>query len=262
MILPDNYIIGILGLCFLYFIFTFWAYSQVKGYIGPRIKANLGNSRFVEEIDDNRRLRFYAVKEKDGELEIRDRRHILTSGCTLRNVDGPIIQVHKDVARTLTPEYIQSTNNLYRAGFKTFSHAMELYKQEYFKKDWEDAREATLAKPAMATVITDGVEKKIGIELMKPIQQDNFTQDLSIVNNFNNSKMSPMGLKNVIEKVRIEAERNKSDGFTVEKAMKWAFVIIALCCGIGFALVIANAAGLHIGMPAQQVVEVVSNTTK
>lgn len=263
MILPEEIYIGITVFGFVYFLASFYVYSATKGYVNPRIKANLSNSRFIEEVDDNRRLRFYAVKEKEGAIEINDRRHIITSGCTLRGVDGPFIQVHKDVARTLTPEYIQSSNNLFRAGFKTFAHAMELYKQEYFKQDWSEARAAIDAKPAMATVITDGVEKKIGIELMKPIQQDNFTQDLSIVNNFNNSKMSPIGLKNVIVKVKNEAEKNLNDGFTVEKAMKWVVVIVALCCGVAFALILANAAGLKLfaGDTPQQVVDVVSNVT-
>jgi hypothetical protein len=264
MILPEEIYIGITGLGLLYFFASFYVYSATKGYVNPRIKAKMSNSRFIEEVDDNRRLRFCAVKEKDGDLELNNRRHTITSGCTLRNVDGPVIQVHKDVARTLTPEYIQSSNNLFRAGFKTFAHAMELYKQEYFKQDWSEARAAIDAKPAMASVITDGVEKKIGIELMKPLQQDNFTQDLSIVNNFNNSKMSPMGLKNVIEKVKIEAERNHNDGFTVEKAMKWVAVIAALMCATAFALILANAAGLKLfgGTPTpQQVVEVVSNVS-
>ena len=262
MILPEELYIGITILSIVYFVASFYVYSSTKGYVNPRIKSNLSGNRFVEEVDINRRLRYVSVKEKEGDLEINDRRHTIVSGSTLRSPDGPVLQVHRDLARSMTPEYTNSANNLHRAGFKTFAHAMELYKQEYFKQDWSEARAAIDAKPALASVITDGVEKKIGIELMKPIQQDNFTQDLSIVNNFNNSKMSPMGLKNVIVKVENEAARNKNDGFTVEKAMKWAFVIIALCCGIAFALILANAAGLHIGgAPPVSVPNIIPNVT-
>lgn len=263
MILPEEIYIGITVFGFIYFIASFYVYSATKAYVGPRIKANISGKRFVQEIDESKRLIFDARKEESGYLKGKNSEHTIVSGSALRTLDGLLFQVHKDVARSLTPEYIHSSNNLHRAGFKTFAHAMELYKQEYFKKDWEEAREAQNARPALASVIIDGVEKKIGIELMKPLQEDNFTQDLSIVNNFNNSKMSPMGLKNVIEKVRIEAERNKSEGFTVEKAMKWVIVLAALMCATAFALILANAAGLHLfgGAPQVSVPNIIPNIT-
>jgi Na+(H+)/acetate symporter ActP len=76
--------------------------------------------------------------------------------------------------------------------------------------------------------------------------------------------MSPAGFMNVIQQVKNEAEKNHNDGFTVEKTMKWVVVIVALCCGVAFALILANAAGLHLfggaAAPVQQVI--VQNVTK
>lgn len=262
MILSDEYVIVILGLSFLYFLVTFWVYSQAKGYIGPRIKANFSGKRLVQEVDDNGRLKWDARKEDSGFLEGKDTKHIIVSGSALKTVDGLIFQVHNQVGRTLTPQSIQSSNNLSRAGFKTYAVAAELYKQEYFKKDWEEAREKIAEKPALAGVIIDGVEKKIGLEIMKPIQQDNFTQDLSVCANFLKEKMSPMRFMNVIQKVKNEAERNHNDGFTVEKAMKWVVVIAALMCATAFALILANAAGLHLfGGTQVSVPNVIPNIT-
>jgi hypothetical protein len=267
MILPEEFYIGILGLGFLYFLITFYVYSQTKGYVNPRINANLTGKRFIEEVDDNKRLKFDARTEKAGYITGSDTKHMVVAGSALRSLDGLIFQIHKDVGRTLTPEFIQAGNNLNRAGFKTYALAAELYKSEYFKKDWEEAHAAIKDKPALAGVIIDGVEQKIGLEIMKPIQQDNFTQDLSIVANFHKAKMSPVGFMNVIQQVKNEAEKNHNDGFTVEKAMKWVFVIVALCCGVAFALILANSAGLHLFGGAeqqvvQQVVQNVTNVTK
>jgi hypothetical protein len=260
MILPDIYVIGLGILGLIYFLFTFWIYSQTKAYVNPRVKANVGGLKFVQEVDDNRRLNFLAVKEENGSIK----GHLVISGSALRSLDGLLFQVHKDVGRTLTPEGINSSNNLYRMGFKSFAHAGEFYKKEYFREDWEKAKQEISDTPAMASVITAGVEKKIGIELMMPIQDDNFTQDLSIVANFLKAKMSPQGLINVIEKVKNEAERGHNDGFTVEKAMKWVIVLATLMCATAFALILANAAGLKLfgGTPTpQQIVEVVGNVS-
>jgi len=263
MFLPEEYYLGLLGFGLLYFLFTFYVYSSTKAYVLPRIKANMGSKRFVQEVDDNRRLRWDARNEEDGYITGKNAKHLVVAGSALRTGDGLVFQLHKDVGRSLTPESIHSSNNLNRAGFKTFAHAAEFYKQDYFKQDWADANAAIAAKPAMASVIMDGVEKKIGIELMKPVQEDNFTQDLSIVANFLKAKMSPTGLFNVVEKVKNEAARNHNDGFTVEKAMKWVVVIVALCCGIAFALILANAAGLHLfGGGPQQVTQIITNATK
>jgi hypothetical protein len=260
MILPEEIYIGITGLGILYFLASFYVYSATKGYVNPRIKANIGNLRFIQEVDDNRRLKFEAVKEEKGLIK----GHLVVAGSALRSVDGLLFQVHKDVGRTLTPEGIHGSNNLYRGGFKTFAHAGEFYKKEYFKEDWEKAKQEISNNPAMSSIIIDGVEKKIGIELMKPIQEDNFTQDLSIVANFLKARMSTQSLINVIDQVKNEAERNHNDGFTVEKAMKWVVVIAALMCATAFALILANAAGLKLfgGTPTpQQVVEVVGNVS-
>lgn len=263
MILPEEYYIGLLGLGFLYFLFTFWVYSQTKAYVNPRIKANVKGLRFVQEVDENRRLKFDARKEKEGYIEGKETMHMIIAGSALRSLDGLIIQLHKDVGRTLTPEGIHASNNLNRAGFKTYALAAELYKTEYFKTEWDEARKQIEAKPAMAGVIINGVEQKIGLEIMKPIQQDNFTQDLSIVAKFLKEKMSPQGLKNVVQSVKNEAEKGHNDGFTVEKAMKWVLVIVALCVGVAFALILANAAGLHLFSGQQQVViQQVVNATK
>lgn len=264
MILPEELYIGLLGLGLLYFLVSFWVYRQTAGYVNPRIKANMSGKRFVEEVDDNKRLKFDARTEEAGYITGKDTKHMVVAGSALRSLDGLIFQLHKDVGRSLTPEFIQSSNNLNRTGFKTYALAAELYKTEYFKADWEEAREAIKDKPALAGVIIDGVEQKIGLEIMKPIQQDNYTQDLSIVANFHKAKMSPTGFMNVIQKVKNESEKNKNDGFTVEKAMKWVVVIVALCCGVAFALILANAAGLKLfgGPPPEQVIQVVSNITK
>jgi hypothetical protein len=219
--------------------------------------------RFVEEVDDNKRLKFDARKEVSGYITGIDTKHMVVGGSALRSLDGLIFQLHKDVGRTLTPEYIHAANNLNRAGFKTYALAAELYKTEYFKADWEEARAAIKDKPALAAVIIEGVEQKIGLEIMKPIQQDNFTQDLSIVANFHKAKMSPTGFFNVIQKVKNEAEKNKNDGFTVEKAMKWVIVLAAILCSTAFALILANAAGLHLfGGEPQIVQQIVGNVTK
>jgi hypothetical protein len=261
MILPEELYIGVLGLGFIYFLASFYVYSQTKGYVNPRIKANMSSKRFVEEVDDNRRLKFDARTEESGWIIGPKTRHMVVAGSALRSLDGLIFQVHKDVGRTLTPESIESSNNLHRAGFKTYAVAAELYKQEYFKADWDQAKKEISENKALAGVIIDGVETKIGLELMKPIQQDQFTQDLSIVANFLKAKMSPMGFMNVIQQVKNEAEKNKNDGFTVEKAMKWVLVIVALCVGVAFALILANAAGLHL-FAEPSVQYIVQNVTK
>jgi hypothetical protein len=255
MILPEEYYIGLLGLGFFYFLLSFWIYSQTKAYVIPRVKANLKGLRFVQEVDDNRRLKFDARKENvQGYIEGNNSLHMTVAGSALRSLDGLIFQLHKDVGRTLTPESIHASNNLNRAGFKTYALAAELYKTEYFKDEWAEARKQIEAKPAMAGVIINGVEQKIGLEIMKPVQQDQFTEDLSIVAKFLKEKMSPQGLKNVVVSVKNEAEKNHNDGFTVEKAMKWVLVIVALCVGVAFALILANAAGLHLFSGQQQVV--------
>ena len=264
MILPEEIYIGITTLSIIYFVASFYVYSSTKNYVNAKIKSSISGNKFVFEVDDNRRLLFDSRKEDQGYLDGKGRRYMIVGGSALRSLDGLVFLVHKDVGRTLTSEFINSSNNLSRAGFRTFAHAAELYKQNYFKKDWEEAQLAISAKPAMASTIIDGVEKKIGIEIMKPIQEDNFTQDLSIVANFHKSRMSPSGFKNTLEKVKIEAERNHNDGFTVEKAMKWVVVIVALCCGVAFALILANAAGLKLfggTTTPQQVVEVVGNVS-
>jgi hypothetical protein len=263
MILPEELYIGLLGFGLLYFLLTFWVYSQTKAYVNPRIRANISNKRFVQEVDDNRRMVWDARTEKSGYIQGSDRQHMVIGGSALRTLDGLLFQLHKDVGRTLTPESIHSSNNLHRAGFKTYAIAAELYKTEYFKKDWEEAKEAIKDKPALAGVIIDGVERKIGIEIMKPIQQDQFTQDLSIVVNFLKAKASPTGFMNTLQKVKNEAEKNHNDGFTVEKAMKWVIVLAAIMCATAFALILANAAGLHLfGGTEQQVQQVVQNATK
>lgn len=265
MILPEELYIGLLGLGLLYFLVSFWVYRQTAGYVNPRIKANMSGKRFVQEVDDNKRLKFDAREEDaEGYITGKNTKHMIIGGSALGSLDGLIFQLHKDVGRSLTSEFIHAGNNLNRAGFKTYALAAELYKTEYFKEDWEEAGRAIKDKPALAGVTIDGVEQKIGLEIMKPIQQDNFTQDLSIVANFHKAKMSPTGFMNVIQKVKNEADKNKNDGFTVEKAMKWVVVIVALCCGVAFALILANAAGLKLfgGPPPEQVIQVVSNITK
>jgi hypothetical protein len=133
-------------------------------------------------------------------------------------------------------------------GFKSFAHAATFYKQEYFKDDWEKAAQLIKADPNNAAVINQKVEEKIGLSLMNPVQDDQFTQDLSIMNDWNNQNLQAYGQKNLNDKVKIKAEMQSSGGgLSGEKLMTYAFAFAALFLGVAFGLILLNAGGiLHI----------------
>jgi hypothetical protein len=155
--------------------------------------------------------------------------------------------VHKDMEKALTPPYIIGANNLHKAGFQSFPHALKFYKQEYFLPEWNKIALAVEKEPQKALELAKRVEEKIGLSLMSPMQEDSFTQNLAIVNRYNNQKLSAYGIKNVIDKRVNEAERqSRSGGLSGQQLMTYAFAFVLIIGVIVFGLILLNATGMHV----------------
>jgi hypothetical protein len=143
------------------------------------------------------------------------------------------------MVKALTPQAIISANNMMKLGFKRFAHAAEFYKLEYFNAEWAAVKAEQ--DPAKRKEKEKDLERTIGLNLMSPVQSDSFTQNLSILNNWNNQKLSAYGLKNVADKIKVEAAKeNLAGGLGGAKLFTYVTAIIALLCGLAFALRIAG----------------------
>lgn len=235
----DDWFVTVLVLGFLgLFVFALLVRKTSWGYVGPRFKQFISGGRFIHAVDLDNNSVFECVKEKNGSLQCKDRLHTIEKGSGLKNIDGTIYYVHKDLVPALTAQFIISDNILTKLGFKSFAHAFDFYKLEYFKEDI-----AALSKEtdgAKRLNLERDLEKKAGLNLMAPVQEDYFTQNLAIVNNFNNQRLSAYGMKNVADSIRNEAERQNSKGLAGSQLFTYVTAIIALLCGLAFALKIAG----------------------
>jgi hypothetical protein len=214
-------------------------------YVNPRLKQFFRGGRFIEEVSGNSGHTFKCVPMDEGIIKSGDRIHTVVDGSALRNPDGAIFQIHMNVGKSLTPGFIHAANNTARMGFTSIAHALTLYKQVYFKDDMEKIQKAIENKDANASVIIDGVERKIGISLMDPLQQDDFTQNLAIINAYSNDQLDAYAQKNLHDKVWNEAnKRAATGGLSAERLMSYAFAIIALLSGVAFTLVVMKSQGI------------------
>jgi len=243
--IQDYYFWGGVGLLFISISLLILIRRTSWNYVGPRLKQFFWGGRFIEEVNVNGGHSFNCVSLKEGVVETKNRIHTIIAGSALRNPDGAIFQIHEEIGKTLTPGFINASNSLARMGFSSIAHALTLYKTTYFKDDWDKAQKAIEDKNPAASVIIDGIEKKIGISLMDPNQGDNFTQNLAIINAFSNDKLDGYAQKNLIDKTWNEAnKRAASGGLSAERLMSYAFAIVALVCGIAFALVVMKSQGI------------------
>jgi len=254
-VLTYGVIIGFVLMLFLLFMIK----RNASNYVIVRLKEAILGGEVVEELDSNNIHKFKLGKEKDGIIYVEDRAHPIRSKSALRNPDGVLYQVHKDLGPTLNPNAIHSANNL-AVYFRNIKHAIEFFRTEYFKEDWDAVKLAITNNTAQASVEINGIEKKIGLELMKPLHGDGFTQDLSVLNNWSNEDISGSQLKNTIDAVRNEAERRSGKGMDFGKMMTYVFIILALLGGITFCLVVLQGQGLLGGHAAQAASTVVTTT--
>ena len=214
-------------------------------YVAPRLKQFFRGGRFIEEVSGNGSHRFGLVPLEEGAITSGDRRHTLVAGSALRNPDGAIFQIHENVGKALIPGFVHAGNGLAHMGFSSIAHALTLYKYQYFKEDMEKVQKAIESKDPQASVIIDGVERKIGISLMDPKQQDEFTQNLAIINAYSNDKLDPYAQKNAHDKVWNEAmKRSASGGLSGEKLMTYAFAFAALLGTIALIVIILKSQGI------------------
>ena len=252
--LPDTYVIGGSVALVVLTVFAILVRKTSWNYVWPRLKQQIRGGKFIHEIDLDNNSSFACVPCSLDVLQCKDRLHTIEPISSIRNPDGTIYYVHKDLEKALTPHVIYSVNKLNRFGFQSLAHALNFYKIEYFSNDWVDAQKQIDIKPEDKTKIIQQVEEKIGLSLMAPLQNDYFTQNLAIVNRWNNQKLSAYGSKNIADKIRNEAEKTSRGGLSGEKLMTYVVAIVALIIGVAFALIVLKSMGVIDIGGSQQVI--------
>lgn len=256
-IFSDMEVYAVIAILFLLVASVWLVYKTSRNYVSMRIRQFFLGGKATEEVDQNNQHRFKLAEEKQGYLVLSDQEHRIKPKSALRNPDGVIYQVHKEVKGTLVPEATSAANDLENMGFRSIAHAGEFYKTNYFRNDMEAIQKAVQEKNPLVEVLIDGVEKKIGLELMKPLQPDLFTMDLSILDRWSNEEGDGYAEKNLHEKVYNDAQKQKAGGIDQNRLMGYIVIILIVLGVISFLLVVLNSQGIiHLGGPQIQYIPI------
>jgi hypothetical protein len=219
-------------------------------YCNARIKTKIFGGVVASTINSNNGHFFKAVKVSDGEprqLLFSDRHTNIKPNSALRNPDGIIYEVHESMGETLEPNFINSANGIKDFGFRSFSHAMSFYKDEYFKADYEKLNERIAmsgkseADKAALEASRREIERKVGLSLLKPQQQDDFTKELAILHRYsNNGRLTGVGLKNLKQSIELKVRSEQQKGLSQQTILTYALGLGMVILAVAFALKLLN----------------------
>jgi hypothetical protein len=232
----------IAGLPVLYGLLCFFFASN---YTNARIKAKLLGKVVTSKLNSNNGHTFEAVKVSSGEprqLLFSDRDINIKPNSALRNPDGVIYEVHESMGETLEPTFMSSANTIKDFGFRSFAHAMQFYKDEYFKADYDKVNASILAAKTpdernAAEQLQKMVERKVGLSLMKPQQTDDFTRELAVLHRYsNNGRLTGVGMKNLKQSIELKVRSEQQKGLSQQTILTYALGLGMVILAVAFAL--------------------------
>jgi hypothetical protein len=214
-------------------------------YNNARISSKIFGKAFVSKVNSNSGHEFTTVKVSNGsprQLLFKWGHINIKPGSVLRNPDGAIYEVHEDMGETLEPTFAEAGNTVSEFGFKTFNHALQFYKDEYFKADYDKVNERILASKTpeervAAEYLKEQVERRVGLSLLKPKHPDDFTKALSILHNYsNNSRMIGVAMKNLKQSIELKVRSEQTKGLNQQTILTYGLALGMVILAVAFGL--------------------------
>lgn len=244
--------LGAIGLLGLWFLVTL---TKGKGYNVAQIKSMLGRGKVDLEEGKDGIAKWTNKKSDIGFLIDKNSQTQIAVGRQVRTSDGNFFVSSQGFGLTYDISVAQAINFLERNGFRNITEALKCYDENYFSKEEN--------KKALQEAIELDRKEKTNIHV-KDIRQearsklltldiewtDDFTIPLYVTYRWALQNIDSVNNKNITDRLVLAAKKeNMNQGWSQEKVMSYATIIIGVLIVGAIAFYIVTMAGNNIPAP-------------